>query len=283
MEAALALIRFMHFASALFLFGAGALRVAVPDVPPAADARLRKLLVAAVFLALTTAVLWFLFTVAQMAGAPAAMGDPQTLRLVLFHTGFGTLWSGRLILAVVLATLALFVRRFRISFIIVSALFAASLALTGHAAGGAGWPGSVHGIADAIHLLCAGIWLGGLCELLIVLRAAPSLAGIALRRFSALAIPAVALVVISGAANALAIVPDWAAFAGTRYGVLLIVKVALAAAMIALALLNRLIFVPQLERNSAAARNLRRSIAAEIVLGAIVLAIVGVLGLSAPQ
>jgi len=283
MEAALALIRFMHFASALFLFGAGALRLALPAIPPAADARLKKLLVVAAFVAPATAILWFVLTVAQMAGAPAAMGDPAILQLVLFHTAFGTLWSGRLILAAVLATLALFVRRFRISFVIVSALFAASLALTGHAAGDAGWPGLVHAIADAVHLLCAGIWLGGLCELLIVLRAAPSMAGSVLRRFSALAIPAVALVVISGAANALAIVPDWAAFAGSRYGVLLIVKVVLAAAMVGLALLNRLVFAPRFECSSVAARNLRRSIAAEIVFGAIVLAIVGLLGLTAPQ
>ncbi len=286
MEPAFAACRAVQFGAALLLFGISFYRAVLPRGLElrGTDTMLRRALIAAAALALATLLAWFLFTAAGMAGSASAMTDPATLRLVLTQTDFGALWLWRSAFIVALTAAVFLERSSRRPFtVVLSALFLASLSLTGHAAAGTGWPGALHRIADAVHLLCAGIWLGGLFVLTSILPAAAlPVARIALSRFSAIAIPAVALVIATGAANALFILPGWSAFV-SRYGVLLLFKIALAAAMVALGLLNRLVFVPNVEAGDAAsASHLVRSAAGEIALGAAVLVIVGVLGITPP-
>lgn len=284
MDTALALCRALHFASAMLLFGASAFRAVRPPVLAAAEVQWHPLFVAASLTALATAVLWFLLVAANMADAPAAMADPQTLRLVLLHTGFGALWIWRLVITVVLVAVSLFARRASALFAILSALLLSSLALTGHAAIGGGWSGFAHRAADATHLLGAGIWLGGLVAVLVILNSSARNVSLhALRRFSDIATPAVALVLATGMINAFFIVPDWRACLASRYGGLLLAKIALAAIMVALALVNRLILTPPLAGGEAAAgRRIVQSVMGELVLGALVLLIAGFLGLTPP-
>lgn len=287
MQAAFALARAVHIAAALFVFGASAYRAALPPglLRPAADNALRMALRVAAAVGLVTAALWFLFVAADMTGTVSAMTDPAALRLVLIQSAFGTLWLWRLGIGLALVAALMFERTGRRPVtLVLAAGFAASLALTGHAADGAGWPGAAHRIADALHLLCAGLWLGGLVVLFAILNdVAPPAARAALQRFSALAIPAVALVLVTGAANALFVLPDWAALWTSRYGVLLIVKIVLAAAMVLLALVNRFRLVPRLAQTGRSGVSLRSNIATELVLGVAVLGIVGFLGLAAPH
>jgi putative copper export protein len=94
----------------------------------------------------------------------------------------------------------------------------------------------------------------------------------------------VALVVLSGISNAAVILPVKSVSAHSAYAQLLAVKITLALAMIALAVINRMQLVPALrDGENATARFLARSVRAEILLGALVVAIAGYLGLMPPM
>jgi len=70
---------------------------------------------------------------------------------------------------------------------------------------------------------------------------------------------------------------------GTRYGTLLLAKLAVLAAMLSLAAVNRLILTPRLASGDRpAAHALRRNALVEIGAGLLVVAIVGVLGITVP-
>lgn len=279
-----ALCRTVHFASEMLLFGAGAFRIALPPRLRSGDETFRRLFTVSAWVSLVTAVLWFFLTAANMAGTPAAITDLKTLHLVLLYTDFGTLWIWHLAIAIILVAVTMFVRRLGLLLVFLSALLLASLALTGHAAIGTGWQRMAHRIADAVHLLSAGIWLGGLVALLAILRSSTHDAALsALNRFSIVAAPAVLLVLVAGALNAVFIVADWNAFLASRYGILLLAKMTFAATMAVLALLNRMALMPRLAAGDrVSAQRMRLSVIGEIVLGAAVLTIVGVLGLTSP-
>ena len=176
---------------------------------------------------------------------------------------------------------------------------AAVLSWSGHAASG---PDAGLGIAlDAVHGWATAIWLGGLVMLLALV--APLLAALGpvdrvrmgagiVVRFSAVAITAVVLLVVTGVYRALAEVPALSDLWTTAYGVALLAKLAVFALMLALAAWNRMVLHPRLERAalgsaSPGARDglaaLAASIRAEIALGAVVMALVAVLvGLMPP-
>jgi putative copper resistance protein D len=149
-----------------------------------------------------------------------------------------------------------------------------------------GIEGGLHGAADAIHLLCGGYWIGALVALAVLWPAASPESEKAyrlLRLFSDLGATAVALVVLTGVTNALLIVRDWADVFSSLYGRVLVVKLALVACMIALALLNRIALVPAI-RGSAQAppSGFLRSLWTEIVIGGLVILAASLLGTVAP-
>jgi len=111
----------------------------------------------------------------------------------------------------------------------------------------------------------------------------------AVHRFSALAGAAVVIVLVSGVVNAYFTVGSVAALLASVYGRLLLFKLAGVAAMLTLAVVNRTRQTPRLAAGDAAAparlaaaAHLRRNSLAEFALAVLVLAIVGVLGLTAP-
>jgi copper resistance protein D len=99
-----------------------------------------------------------------------------------------------------------------------------------------------------------------------------------------MALIAVGLVVASGVANAVFLLDSPMALLKTAYGLVLLAKIALVALMIALGALNKQVLMPRIVASGAAGgvAPLRHSVAAEIALGAAVLAIVAVLGTLAP-
>ena len=148
-----------------------------------------------------------------------------------------------------------------------------------------GWLSLTHELNQAVHLLAAGFWLGGLVPLGLLLAASRrdgtdrSAAGRALRRFSDLAMIAVLLVLGSGMFNAWMLVGSPSALISTGYGKVLLIKLAFVGAMVALALFNRLFLLPTLAlRHDAALSRLERNVILEIVLGAVVLAVASTLG-----
>jgi copper transport protein len=158
---------------------------------------------------------------------------------------------------------------------------AISFPLFGHAATAA--PRWITVPAVAVHAAAFVFWIGalpGLAE-----RAAQRGAGLAptLRRFSTIAVPLVALLLASGVALAVVQVRHPAALVDTAYGHLLLAKLAAVGLLLLLAALNRVRLTPAIERGTAgAARRFRRSVAAEVILGVLILALASGFRLTPP-
>src|SRR5215472_12565951 len=285
--------RFLHFAAAMAAFGiaafrhyafAGAGRTIDAAVRAAFDAALARAMAVAAGLALASALAIIPFTAAEMSGSNAAARDPTIWHAVLFDTQFGRVWCWHCGCAAALMLLsAAPPRPWRTAAASLAALLLlASLGLTGHAAMDMGG-GASHEINQTVHLVAGGLWLGGLLPLGMLLRRAlrpggaayAALAQTALPHFSQIGYAAVALLLITGTVNSLMLVGSLPALFGTPYGRLLAVKIALVLAMVGLALVNRLRFVPRLGTPGsaiAALRALSWSVAAEQAIGIAILA-----------
>ena len=235
---------------------------------------------------------------AVMAGSLSEAVKPASLSFMVAGTAVGMAMVIRAVIAVLglVVVLALKPGRSLWGVMIVVGLFvAASFAWTGHGAATEGPGGLLHLVADIIHAVAAALWLGALAALTILLlrRTAPDDPAIhrALRGFAGCGTLAVILLALTGLVNSwflvgLAQVGDL----GTNlYGQLLIAKLILFALMLALAASNRFRLTPVLgsvlaggEDPRQALHRLRRSVVAETVVGAVLLAVVAVMGTLAP-
>jgi putative copper resistance protein D len=170
-----------------------------------------------------------------------------------------------------------------------SLLLLVSLGWVGHALEGEGAARLVHQINQMVHLLAAGLWLGGLVPLAWLLGRARSpsaavwvsVAREVVPRFSQMGYVAVALLAATGLVNTVLLVGSRGALVGTSYGRLLALKILLFLAIVAVALFNRFRLLPRLRREtqaSAATAALARSVFCEQGLGLAILAVVSVLG-----
>ena len=294
MQAALVLCRLVHYASTLVLFGACLYRAVLALPQPILDLDrldkwLRRSLLIAAAAALASAVAWLLLVAGSMGEGWRDSVDPATVTAVLGQTSFGRVWCWRLGLALLLLTALVTSRtHWLATTLLLAALLLASLALTGHAVREASGAGLAHRAGDAVHLLAAGAWLGGLVPLALLLRDARGHGpdggvAAALGRFSGLGYIAVTLVLTSGALNAAFLVGSPAALAGTTYGRVLLTKLALVGLMLILALRNRFVLLPQQPADHRRGlRRLERSVAVEIAAGAAILAAVSLLGTLSP-
>ena len=145
---------------------------------------------------------------------------------------------------------------------------------------------------DVLHVLAGGVWLGGLVGLAITL---PAIAGRGahaartLARFSTLAASVLAALVATGGLLAWRIVGSWENLFGTRYGWLLLSKIALVSVACALAGWNRYVLLPRTrptdayQERRAAARRLRRVVTVEASVIVLVLGLTGFLVNLAPR
>jgi putative copper resistance protein D len=254
-------------------------------------------------IAVISGAMWLVLTAASMSGQPPADVFAQgVLWTVLAQTTFGNDWLARFALACLLAAaFAPFLSTRRIepvtlkaALAILAAAFVGSLAWAGHATGGVGVEGIVHPIADILHLIAAAAWIGALIPLALLLQAAGSdetslaIARTATLRFSTLGIASVATLLVTGVVNSWYLAGSVAALIETDYGRLLLVKIALFFAMVAIAAVNRLRLTPQIVQHASTAtvlqalRALRSNAAIEASAGAIVIIIVAVLGTLPP-
>ncbi len=110
----------------------------------------------------------------------------------------------------------------------------------------------------------------------------------ATRRFSTLGIVSVAVLLFTGIVNSWYLVGGFSEFTQSRYGRLLLIKLALFASMVAFAAFNWSRLTPKLVQHADVAaaqqarRLLRRNAAIEASIGAIVIGIVAVLGTLPP-
>jgi copper resistance protein D len=248
---------------------------------------------------------WLCLLAARIVGEPPAdVVADGTVWIVLLQTQFGLAWELRFLFAVALAA-CLLVRRIKnagapiwpeVLAALLAGAYLGSLAFAGHGEEGLGLERYFHLAADFFHLIAAGLWLGGLIPLVLLLvylrrfheEGWISVACDAASRFSNLGIVAVGILLVSGTINALFLVGRVQALAGTDYGRLLLLKITLFAAMVGLAGINRQYLLPRLfgdagmDRGSRAVRWLVGSALVEITFGLGVIIIVGMLGIMAP-
>ncbi len=110
--------------------------------------------------------------------------------------------------------------------------------------------------SDAVHLLAAALWFGGLVVVAWLVRSRrldddPVGAATVVARFSGAALWSVLLVAVSGAAMTWALVRAPRALTGTDYGTLLLVKIGLVLLVIAVAAYNRFRLVPAIAQRVA--------------------------------
>jgi copper resistance protein D len=149
------------------------------------------------------------------------------------------------------------------------------------------WIGHAHGLAPHIapilllglHLLCAAFWLGALAPLWVIAagRDEPQIAAAA-ARFGALALRVVALLLAAGASLLWMFVNDAGEFWRSDYGIMMAVKLLAVACILSFAAWNKLSLTPKLlTRQPGAVTAFRRSVSAEIFLGALILTITAAL------
>ena len=261
------------------------------------DRRLIRLALWSLITALLSALFWFWLEVASMSELSLKNALSATAwGTVLFETQFGRVWQLRLGLIaaafVLVASMLARVkaRRMLIAVLwLVSVVLLVSLAWISHAAAATVRPFGALG--DMLHLCAAGLWIGGLVPLTILLahaRASFSFGETVarvIRRFSTLSLCCVSVLVISGISNSWLLVGSIHALFTTPYGRLLLFKLALFAILIGFGARNRFLVKAKLPKAAAdpdLLAQLRRNVIWEACLGVAVVVIVGCLGVTPP-
>lgn len=123
-----------------------------------------------------------------------------------------------------------------------------------------------------LHGTGVAFWLGALVPLVAVLRRPQPLPVV--NRFSRLAIPVVGLLAVTGLVLATIQLESFSALVTTKYGLILSTKLALVAALLGLAALNRFRLTPALAKSENATKPLARSILLECAVAAGILCVV---------
>jgi putative copper resistance protein D len=303
--------RAVHFASTSVVAGALIFAVLVsepafrseaeePPVAPGLRQRLAWITWVSIAVAVASGAVWLVLLSAEIGGGSLSGGVVWT---VLTQTQFGRAWQVRLALAGLLALASMLDHRLLLNTATASwiraalaAALAGSLAWGGHAGATEGVGGNIHLVADVLHLVAAAAWLGALLPLALLFAAATRSGNVhdaavtlnATARFSTLGIISVGTLLVTGIVNTWFLAGTIPALLGTAYGRLLLIKIALFAAMVGVASINRSRLTPRLARGLGTSQGrvvlgrLARNTTIEIVVGVLVLAIVGVLGTTVP-
>ncbi|WP_447765505.1 copper homeostasis membrane protein CopD [Sphingopyxis panaciterrae] len=236
---------------------------------------------------------------ASMQGVAVGEVDPDMLVSMAVETDTGKAWIVRM-LALVVATVAAMQlgRRPRPAALILSLASAsalASLVWSGHAAASEGPAGTIHRIADALHMVAASIWIGAIAAFLILLRPASdgrrqarlNLAARSLDQFARVGTVCVLVIVATGVINfeVLVGIARTGRMLGSSYGYLLIAKLVAFGAMLVSAASNRWRLVPAFagEKSEKTAAAIRHSLVLEASAAAVILGLVASLGMLDPD
>ena len=233
---------------------------------------------------------------ASMTGSSIWSVDGEVLREIVGESAIGTAWIVRMAALAVAVLSAFAINRTdkaRYALLASTSLAIATLVWTGHAGATEGWIGTVHRWSDIVHMLAASVWLGGIAAFArILLRPMTTFSGAqivvahrALNQFSQIGALAVGLIVVTGIINCLAVVgfPHFSRLPLSAYGKLLIIKLLLVGAMLAIAGVNRWRLTPALAQGKLGAeKNLRLSLLFEMSCAIAILLIVAVFGMLDP-
>jgi copper transport protein len=255
-------------------------------------ALLRTLTIAAALLALV-AVVGLPFQAAEANGTGLGGGFARTALEAVRHQRFGELWLVRAWMAVVFGLLALSLQlweRRQLGRRLLLAVVGVCLLLTSADSGHASVSGTLAFVADGVHITGAAIWLGGLAFVIaaIVLSRAENrwaLAAVSVPRFSLMAMIAIPLLGAAGIVSAYLEVRVWRGLWETTYGVLILVKIAIALPLLALGAFNNRVSVPALRAGAASPATptrFLRAVGTELALLLAVLAVTAALIDEAP-
>ena len=293
-------LRAAQYVSASILLGLPAFMLySRRAMEPAAPGWPRGLTALAAAVLAITALAALVAQTAVMTGSVAEAVKPSILMVMMTGTTLGPAFAIRVAVAALAAITLLAVRRsVRLWALaaLAGAIACASFAWTGHGATSEGAGQIWHTGADALHAIAAALWIGALAAFLILILRPPGpdatdqVLARALSGFAGLGTFAVGTLLITGLANTFFLVgPEHLGqLATTPWGQLLLIKLILFSAMLALAAANRFRLTPAFataighvghpSRRSA----LRFSLMAEFALGIGVLLIVAVMGTLMP-
>ncbi len=305
------LIQWLALTSLVMLIGAAGLDLFVlPSTATAFDdarGSLRRWTAFAIAMLFVATLAHLLMRTRTMTGGGVGAWM-AAMPVVLTRTHFGTIWIARLAgLAAVTICLAMPARFARPLTFVLAAGLGLTTSLTGHASDWGNFSVSV--VADYAHVLAAAIWVGGLFGLAAAVfprvsgAQGPPVVSMA-RRFSTLAGTALAIVLLSGIYNAWVQTRVTSALWTTTYGRILLVKVCLVLVVAGFGAVNRFAVLPGLAgtRPSGVIRRLMshtaglephalsgglrvrlaRYVAAEALLGLVILVCTAVLTESTP-
>lgn len=303
----LVIARWIHFASVFVLFGAsffwfyaGASRylAGAGGLQQTLRATTVSVRIAAP-IAAVSGIAWLACVLINMARDYGSVLDPEDLRLFFFETPFGTVSIVRLALFAIAIAIAFLPRHKNWQFAVlvpVSAALLVTQAWFGHSAEGKGLYHAAMIAVYGVHATATAAWVGGLMPLLFALaeqrrrgpvEEARCCALDILSRFSVMAMAAVALIVASGIANAgFRVEGDFFKLLDSDYGDILLKKIALVAAMLAFACINRFLLMPGLRaaplKRMKQIALLRLSVSCELTVGIFVLGASAILGITMP-
>jgi putative copper resistance protein D len=285
-ETLIVVCRFGFYAGALFLWGAATyIAGCVPDgLRQTVWSRMTSIRGFSVLVVSGATAAYLPLNAAVLGGNWQDAADPDVLWTVITQTSIGTAWIVQAIAAALMLAAAMPPLRSKLLPTALAALVAlASLPISGHAAIHDGSVRLLHGVNDLLHLLSAGFWFGALLPVALLLpalkvQATRNEATTALIGFSRAGHVAVALVILTGLFNTWLIVGglpfDWS----LPYQALLSAKILIVATMVALAIVNRYVFVRLLDRSPVMYKSLVCATVIEIGLSLGVLALVAYFG-----
>ncbi|HEU0256401.1 MAG TPA: cytochrome c oxidase assembly protein [Microbacteriaceae bacterium] len=219
-----------------------------------------------------SAAAWFVLAVAglllesvEISGVP--FGDPlypSSLRTFVTTVALGQSLAVSAACILAAGILALFARgQTTVGVACVLGLAALlPLALSGHAAGSIEHANAVNSLA--IHLVGATVWMGGLAGLILLRRHLKTLFGLAVERYSTVALWAFGAVAFSGTVNAALRLGSVAALL-TPYGLLVVAKICLLVILGLFGVLHRRLIIPRLRADPTSRALFVRFAAAEVV------------------
>lgn len=259
-----------YVAFALFAGVAAFVLLCAPDA--AKDTILQRLVRGGLLGGAIAAVAAVLVQGPYTAGAPMSRVFDTRLLQQTLATPFGIAMTCRLVLYGVLIGLAWRLSRILSpvdSWLVPAGVagLAATIAAAGHAAAS----GVLDLGIDALHALAAGLWIGGLAALVGLGR---SVEPRALHKFSTLAMASVLTLIVTGVLNSLRELDSVQQLWQTRYGITLLIKLALIAGTLAAAAISR----RRLRQNGVPIRSVR----VEAALLVAVLSVTALLSMTAP-
>lgn len=304
LELAVILLRLVQFTGAMILFGSSLFLIyALPRQGVGSGAELgwsRRLLGSSAGGLLAASVLGLVAQTSILAGSISEGIKLSSLWAVITTMSMGPSTLIRAAAAIVALVTITVLRPGRTVFWVcasMGAVVSASFAWMGHGAATEGPGGLLHLIADILHVLAAGVWIGALAVFLGLLRRRSDDATLqavlhkALQGFAGVGSVLVAILVVTGLVNSWFLVGPSRVedLIRTPYGLLLLAKVGLLGVMLAFAAINRFQLTPRLggalgtgTPASGAVAALRRSVALENGAALLVLVLVSVLGTLAP-